>query len=167
MKKRIAVYPGTFDPFTNGHLDLVVRGLMIFDEVIVAIAPSQKKNPLFNIEERLALIEKTLKQYDRVSYEVFEGLLVDYVKDKKGIAIIRGLRAVSDFEYELQMALMNRRLLSEIETVFMMPSEEYSYLTATIIKEIASLGGCVKGLVPLPVEKALKDKYKLLKGKSC
>ena len=167
MKKKIAIYPGTFDPFTNGHLDLVERGLRIFDKVIVALAPSQKKNPLFTVEERISLIEKSIKQYDRVSYEIFDGLLVDYVKGKKGIAIIRGLRAVSDFEYELQMALMNRRLLSEIETVFMMPSEEYSYLTATIIKEMASMGGCVKGLVPLPVERALKEKFKLMKGKNC
>lgn len=167
MKKKIAIYPGTFDPFTNGHLDLVVRGLRIFDEVIVALAPSHKKNPLFTIEERLSLIEKSLKGIERVSCEVFDGLLVDYVKGKKGVAIIRGLRAVSDFEFELQMALMNRRLLAEIETVFMMPSEEYSYLTATIIKEIASLGGCVKGLVPLSVDKALKEKYKRMKGKNC
>ena len=163
MKKKIAIYPGTFDPFTNGHLDLVERGLRIFDKVIVALAPSQKKNPLFTVEERISLIEKSIKQYDRVSYEIFDGLLVDYVIDKKGIAIIRGLRAVSDFEYELQMALMNRRLLSEIETVFMMPSEEYSYLTATIVKEIASMGGSVKGLVPLTVEKALKEKFKSMK----
>ena len=167
MKKRIAIYPGTFDPFTNGHLDLVVRGLRIFDEVIVALAPSLKKNPLFSAEERISLIEKSLTKYDRVRYEVFDGLLVDYVKDKKGIAIIRGLRAVSDFEYELQMALMNRRLHSEIETVFMMPSEEYSFLTATIVKEIASLGGCVKGLVPLSVEKALKEKFKRMKDMNC
>jgi len=163
MKKKIAIYPGTFDPFTNGHLDLVERGLRIFDKVIVALAPSQKKNPLFTVEERISLIEKSIKQYDRVSYEIFDGLLVDYVKGKKGIAIMRGLRAVSDFEYELQMALMNRRLLSEIETVFMMPSEEYSYLTATIVKEIASMGGSVKGLVPLTVEKALKEKFKSMK----
>ena len=167
MKKKIAIYPGTFDPFTTGHLDLVVRGLRIFDEVIVALAPSQKKNPLFTVEERMSLIEKSIRQYDRVSYAVFDGLLVEYVKERKGIAIIRGLRAVSDFEYELQMALMNRRLLSEIETVFLMPSEEYSFLTATIVKEIASLGGCVKRLVPVSVEKALKEKYKRLKGKSC
>ncbi len=167
MKKKIAIYPGTFDPFTNGHLDLVVRGLRIFDEVIVALAPNPKKNPLFTIEERISLMEKTLKGHDRVRCEVFEGLLVDYVKDCKGIAIIRGLRAVSDFEYELQMALMNRRLLAEIETVFLMPNLEYSFLTATIVKEIASLGGCVKGLVPLPVEKALKEKFKSLEDKNC
>jgi pantetheine-phosphate adenylyltransferase len=167
MKKRIAIYPGTFDPFTNGHLDLVVRGLRIFDQVIVALAPSLKKNPLFSVEERISLIEKALAKYDRVKCEVFDGLLVDYVRDKEGIAIIRGLRAVSDFEYELQMALMNRRLLSEIETVFMMPSEEYSFLTATIVKEIASLGGCIKGLVPLPVERALKEKFKRMKDSNC
>jgi pantetheine-phosphate adenylyltransferase len=159
MNKRIAIYPGTFDPFTNGHLDLVRRGLRIFDHLIVAVAPSLKKNPLFSTEERLELINETLKGYRRTSMEIFEGLLVDYVKEKRGVAIIRGLRAVSDFEYELQLALMNRRLSSDIETVFMMPSEEYSYLTATIVKEIASLGGSVKGLVPSHVERALKKKF--------
>jgi len=160
MLKRTAIYPGTFDPFTYGHLDLVRRGLRIFDHLIVAVAPSPKKNPLFSVEERLALIGETLKGYRRVSTEMFDGLLVDYVKGKRGIAIIRGLRAVSDFEYELQLALMNRRLSSEIETVFMMPSEEYSYLTATIVKEISSLGGNVKGLVPPHVERALRKKFR-------
>jgi pantetheine-phosphate adenylyltransferase len=159
MNKRTAIYPGTFDPFTNGHLDLVRRGLRIFDHLIVAVAPSPKKNPLFSTEERLSMIRETLKVYRRASMEIFEGLLVDYVKAKNGVAIIRGLRAVSDFEYELQLALMNRRLSSDIETVFMMPSEEYSYLTATIAKEIASLGGSVKGLVPPHVERALKKKF--------
>ena len=160
MKKRTAIYPGTFDPFTNGHLDLVRRGLRIFDHLIVAVAPSPKKNPLFTVDERLKLIRETLKDYDRVSMEMFDGLLVDYVREKKGIAIIRGLRAVSDFEYELQLALMNRRLSSDIETVFMMPSEEYSYLTATIVKEISSLGGTVSGLVSPHVERALRKKYR-------
>ncbi len=160
MKKRTAIYPGTFDPFTNGHLDLVKRGLRIFDHLIVAVAPSPNKNPLFRTEERLAMIRQTLKGYKRVSMEIFDGLLVGYVKEREGVAIIRGLRAVSDFEYEMQMALMNRRLSSDIETVFMMPSEEYSYLTATIVKEIASLGGSVKGLVPPYVERALLKKYR-------
>lgn len=160
MTKKIAIYPGTFDPFTNGHLDLIVRSLRTFDEVIVAIAPSPKKKPLFSIRERLDMIRKSLKNYERVTIEIFDGLLVEYVKSKKGIAIIRGLRAVSDFEYELQMALMNRRLDPEIETVFMMPNEEYSFLTATIVKEISSLGGPVKELVPAPVEAALKKKFK-------
>ncbi len=154
--KKIAIYPGTFDPFTNGHLDLVRRSLRTFDEVIVAVAPSLKKQPLFTIEERFAMIEDSLKHYRRTRIEAFDGLLVDYVRKKKGIAIIRGLRAVSDFEYELQMALMNRRLNPQIETVFMMPSEEYSFLTATIVKEIASLGGPVKDLVPEPVEMELR-----------
>jgi pantetheine-phosphate adenylyltransferase len=160
MNKRIAIYPGTFDPFTNGHLDLVNRSLMAFDEVIVAIAPSLKKTPLFTLAERVTLIEKSLKSYRKVRIEPFEGLLVDYVKSRKGMIIIRGLRAVSDFEYELQMALMNRQMNPRIETVFMMPSLEYSFLTATIVKEIASLGGPVRELVPAPVEKALRNKFK-------
>ncbi|MDA8104264.1 MAG: pantetheine-phosphate adenylyltransferase [Nitrospiraceae bacterium] len=157
--KKIAIYPGTFDPFTYGHLDLVRRSLRTFDEVIIAVAPSLKKQPLFTIEERFAMIENSLRGYKRVRIEAFEGLLVDYVRKKKGIAIIRGLRAVSDFEYELQMALMNRRLNQQIETVFLMPSEEYSFLTATIVKEISSLGGPVKDLVPKPVEKELMKKF--------
>jgi pantetheine-phosphate adenylyltransferase len=160
MKKTTAIYPGTFDPFTNGHLDLVERSLRIFDEVIVAIAPSLKKTPLFSVEERLALTRKCLKDYERVHVEVFDGLLVKYVEARKGIAIIRGLRAVSDFEYELQMALMNRRLSQKIETVFMMPNEEYSFLTATIVKEIASLGGPVTKLVSPLVERELKKRFK-------
>ncbi len=160
MKKRVAIYPGTFDPFTNGHLDLVKRSLMAFDEVVIAIAPSLKKVPLFSLDERVELIRKSLRNYRRTTIEPFDGLLVDYVKSRKGTVIIRGLRAVSDFEYELQMALMNRRLNPFIETVFMMPSEEYSFLTATIVKEIASLGGPVRELVPLPVEEALLKKFK-------
>ncbi|MEW6107618.1 MAG: pantetheine-phosphate adenylyltransferase [Nitrospirota bacterium] len=162
MKKRIAIYPGTFDPFTNGHLDLVERGLAIFDEVIVALAPSMKKKPLFSVNERISMLKESLKSYERVKVEVFNSLLVEYVKNRKGIAIIRGLRAVSDFEYELQMALMNRRLHPGIETVFMMPSEEYSFLTATIVKEIASFGGDIRRLIPEPVEKALKKKFKVV-----
>lgn len=159
MKKTVAIYPGTFDPFTNGHLDLVERSLRIFDEVIVGIAPSLKKEPLFTVEERLALTRSCISRYERVKVEVFDGLLVKYVEARKGIAIIRGLRAVSDFEYELQMALMNRRLNHKIETVFMMPNEEYSFLTATIVKEIASLGGPVTKLVPTPVERELKKRF--------
>lgn len=159
MSRRIAIYPGTFDPFTNGHLDLVTRSLGIFDEVIVAIAPSMKKSPLFTTEERLDMIRQSLKGVRHVRFEVFDNLLVEYVAQRGGVAIVRGLRAVSDFEYELQMALMNRRLDARIETVFMMPNEEYTFLTATIVKEIASFGGSVKYLVPVPVEKALKKKF--------
>lgn len=157
--KRIAIYPGTFDPVTNGHLDLIKRGMRIFDEITVAITTAYKKQPLFTIEERLDLLRSAVRNYKKVRVESFDSLLVEYVRSKKGVAIIRGLRAVSDFEYELQMALMNRRLDFEIETVFMMPSEEYSFLTSTIVKEIASLGGSVKGLVPDFVEKALRRKF--------
>ncbi|MBI1810777.1 MAG: pantetheine-phosphate adenylyltransferase [Nitrospirae bacterium] len=158
--KRTAIYPGTFDPITNGHIDLVKRGMRIFDEVIIAIATAQKKQPLFTISERLRLIKDAVRGLKNVKVEAFSGLLVEYVESKKGIAVIRGLRAVSDFEYELQMALMNRRLAVGIETVFMMPSEEYSFLTSTIVKEVASFGGSVKGLVPEAVENALRRKFK-------
>lgn len=159
---KIGIYPGTFDPITNGHLDLIDRGLRIFDEIIVAVAPNPRKQPLFNLEERIRLIKESVKDCKNVTVEAFNGLLVEYAKTKKATAIIRGLRAVSDFEYELQMALMNRRLDSEIETVFMMPSEEFSFLTSTIVKEVASFGGSVKGLVPSIVEEALKEKFKIV-----
>jgi len=156
--KRIAIYPGTFDPITNGHLDLIERALRVFDEVIIAVAPSSKKQPLFNLEERMKMIEKAVKKYKRARVEALEGLLVEFVKRKKGIAIVRGLRAISDFEYELQMAHMNRRLKTDIETVFMMPSEEYSFITSSIIKEVAALGGSMNGLVPENVEIEMKRK---------
>lgn len=157
--KKIAIYPGTFDPITNGHLDLVERGLRIFDEIIIAVAPHPKKQPLFTIKERVKMIREAVRDCKNVRVEAFDSLLVEYVSLKKGIAIIRGLRAVSDFEYELQMALMNRRLNSNIETTFLMPSEEYSFLTSTMVKEVASFGGSVKGLVPENVERALRKKF--------
>jgi len=157
---KIAIYPGTFDPITNGHIDLVQRTLKIFDEVIIAVAAIQKKQPLFTVEERLRLIRESIKELKGAKAEVFSGLLVEYAKNRGSIALIRGLRAVSDFEYELQMALMNRRLDANIETVFMMPSEEYTFLSSTIVKEVASLGGSIKGLVPEVVEKALREKFK-------
>jgi pantetheine-phosphate adenylyltransferase len=157
--KKIAIYPGTFDPITNGHLDLVKRGLMIFDEVIIAVAPSHRKQPLFNLRERLKMIRSAIARFKRARVEAFNSLLIEYVRKKKGIAILRGLRAVSDFEYELQMAHMNRRLNTNIETVFMMPSEEYSFLTSSIVKEIASFGGSIEGLVTKEVEEALRKKF--------
>lgn len=159
---RRGIYPGTFDPITNGHLDLVQRGLRIFDEIIIAVAPSPKKQPLFTLEERLKMIRESVKGYKNVGVEAFNGLLVEYAKSRGDAAIIRGLRAVSDFEYELQMALMNRRLDTSVETVFMMPSEEYSFLTSTIVKEAASFGGSVRGLVPEVVERALNEKFKVI-----
>jgi len=158
--KTIAIYPGTFDPITNGHLDLVRRALRFFDEVVIAVAPSQKKQPLFTVSERLDMIKAAVKGLKRAKVEAFDGLLVKYVRKKKGNAILRGLRAISDYEYELQMAHVNRRLNTNIETVFMMPSEEYSFLTSSIIKEVASFGGSVRGLVPDIVEAALREKFK-------
>ena len=157
---RVAIYPGTFDPFTNGHIDLVKRSLKIFEEVIIAVAPSRKKQSLFTVDERLELISGAINKLKGARVDAFSDLLVDYAGACRSVAIIRGLRAVSDFEYEMQMALMNRRLSANIETVFMMPSEEYTFLSSTIVKEVASFGGSVKGLVPTVVEKALKEKFK-------
>jgi pantetheine-phosphate adenylyltransferase len=158
--KHIAVYPGTFDPVTNGHVDLLERSLRIFDQVIVAIAENPKKKPLFSLKERIAMFKQVSARYDRVVIEGFDGLLVDYVRKKNAIAIIRGLRAVSDFEYEMQMALMNRRLDDTIETVFLMPNEEYSFITSTIVREAASYGGDVSSLVPRIVVQKLKKKFR-------
>ncbi len=157
---KIAVYPGTFDPITNGHIDIIKRSLKIFDHVIIAVALNPKKAPMFKVSERIEMVKEATQDLSRIDVEPFEGLLVNYVKKKKATAIIRGLRAISDFEYELQMALMNRKLDQAIETVFLMPSEEYSYLTSTLIKEVASYSGETKGLVPPNVEKLLKDKFK-------
>jgi pantetheine-phosphate adenylyltransferase len=146
---KVAIYPGTFDPITNGHVDLIKRSLTLFDKVIVSVAPSPKKKPLFSARERVKMIrEATAGLGGRVEVEIFEGLLAEHVKRKGANVVVRGLRAVSDFEFELQMALMNRRLSDEVETVFMMPSEEYSYTSSTVIKEVAALGGDVSGLVP-------------------
>jgi pantetheine-phosphate adenylyltransferase len=158
--KRIAVYPGTFDPVTNGHIDLVERSLRIFDELIVAIAANPKKQPLFLLEERIDMFRRVAARHKQVSIEGFDGLLVDYVRQKKAVGIIRGLRAVSDFEYEMQMALMNRRLDNSIETVFLMPSEEYSFITSTIVKEAASYGGDVSSLAPKAVVDKLRKKFR-------
>jgi pantetheine-phosphate adenylyltransferase len=157
--KRIAVYPGTFDPVTNGHVDLVERSLRLFDKVIVAIATNPKKAPLFSLPERIDMFRKALGRRSNVAIEGFDCLLVDYMKEKKAVGLIRGLRAVSDFEYEMQMALMNRRLDEDIETVFLMPSEEYSFITSTIVKEAASYGGDVSSLVPKIVVQKLRKKY--------
>jgi pantetheine-phosphate adenylyltransferase len=157
---RTAIYPGTFDPVTNGHIDVLQRTLKIFDEVIVAVAPSKNKATLFTIDERIALIRKSATEFRGARTEAFTSLLIDYAKKTGSVAIVRGLRAISDFEYEMQMALMNRRLDADIETVFMMPSEEHTFISSTLVKEVASFGGSVKGLVPEAVEKALREMCK-------
>jgi len=157
---KIGVYPGTFDPITNGHIDIIRRSLQIFDKVIVAVAPNPKKKPIFDIHERVEMIQEATRDIPNVQIEIFEGLLADYMKRKGAHAIIRGLRAVSDFEHEFMMALMNRKLDSEAETVFLMPSEEYSYLTSSAIKEVASYGGVVKDLVPPIVARRLQEHFK-------
>jgi pantetheine-phosphate adenylyltransferase len=157
--KRIAVYPGTFDPVTNGHVDLAERSLRMFDKVIVAVAANPKKQPLFELSERIVMFKRATKGYRNLVIEGFDGLLVDYVKERKAVAIIRGLRAVSDFEHEMQMALMNRRLDENIETVFLMPNEEYSFITSTIVKEAASYGGDVSSLVPTGVVEKLRKRF--------
>ena len=138
---KIGVYPGTFDPVTHGHTDIIARSLRVFDKVIVAVAPNPTKRPLFDLAERVKMVKLVTKGLPHVEVVAFEGLLVEYVRKRKAHAVIRGLRAISDFEYEFQMALMNRKLNKTVETVFLMPSEEYSYLTSTIIKEVASFGG--------------------------
>jgi pantetheine-phosphate adenylyltransferase len=161
---RRIVYPGTFDPITNGHLDVVSRALQLFDEVVLAIAADSTKRPLFELEQRQALAQAALGDFGKkVRVTTFRGLLIDYVHSEKSNAILRGLRAVSDFEFEFQMALMNRKLSDSIETIFLMPRDTYTYLSSTIIKEIARLGGDVSSFVPPTVEEALKKKYKELK----
>lgn len=156
---KTAIYPGTFDPITNGHIELITRSLRIFDEIIVAVAPSKKKEPLFSVEERIKLIEQSISKMKGARADSFDNLLMDYAEETGSLAIVRGLRAVSDFEYELQMALMNRRINANIETVFMMPDQEYTFLSSTMVKEVVSFGGSVTGLVPKAVEKALNRKF--------
>ncbi len=158
MKKVIAIYPGSFDPLTNGHLDLIERGSKIFDELIVAIVRNPEKNPLFSLAERKQMTEAMTERWENVRVDTFEGLMVDYATRVNANAVLRGIRAISDYEYELQMALMNRKLAPEMETVFMMPAEAYSYLSSRLVREIAQLGGPVKSLVPELVEQRLREK---------
>ena len=153
------IYPGSFDPLTFGHIDVIERSVRLFDRVVVAIITNPAKQPLFTVEERREMIEEIIKKrFPGVEVDVFHGLLVDYAKQKKAQAIVRGIRAVIDYEYEFQMALMNRRLAPQIETVFMMPAEQYSYVSSRLVKEIVELGGSVKGLVPEAIERRLKKK---------
>jgi pantetheine-phosphate adenylyltransferase len=155
---RTAIYPGSFDPLTNGHLDVLERAAMLFDRVIVAIARSESKNPLFTLEERFALMKPAIAPIKNARADIFDGLLVEYAAKQNARAIVRGLRAVSDFEFEFQMALMNRKLAENIETIFMMPRETYTFISSRIVKEIAKLGGDVSPFVPPHVAKALKKK---------
>lgn len=157
--KKIAVYPGSFDPITNGHVDIIKRGLRMFDEIIVLIAYNANKKMLFSVDERLEMIREVIKDCNNTRVESFDGLLVDFVKDVGANVILRGLRALSDFEYEFQLALINRRLSRDIETVFLMTGFRWFYTSSTIINEAASLGGSVKGLVPEIVNQRLVEKY--------
>lgn len=156
---RVAVYPGSFDPITNGHLDIVQRGARVFDRVVVAVLHNSQKNPLFSVEERTRLIQEVTRDMENVEVDSFDGLLVDYVHQRGAQVVIRGLRAVTDFEYELQFASMMRKLDSRVETLFMMTNNQYSFLSSGIVKEVASGGGDIKGLVPEAVEQALAGKY--------
>ena len=155
---KIAIYPGTFDPITYGHIDIIERALTIFDKLIVAISVDSPKKPLFTVDERMDMIKEAAKYNNKVAVDSFNGLLVEYARKVNANAIIRGLRAVSDFEYEFQMALMNRRLNEKIETVFLMPNEKYTYLNSSIVKEIASLGGDITDFVPVNVKDKLIKK---------
>ena len=155
----IAIYPGSFDPLTNGHLDVIERGRKIFDRLVVGILKNPHKQPLFTSEERKAMIEEAVKPFSNVEVEIFDGLLVNFARERGCQVILRGLRAISDYEYETQIALINRKMAPEIETLFLPTSTEFSYLNSTIVKEIASFGGCIRGLVPPVVEKKLRDKF--------
>lgn len=153
-----AIYPGSFDPLTNGHLDLIARGSQIFDELIVSVLLNSGKHPLFTTEERMEMLHETCRRWPNVSIESFEGLLVDYAQRKGAKAVLRGIRAISDYEYEFQMAMMNRKLNPGLETVFMMPAEQYSYVSSRLVKEVFRLGGRVSDLVPPQVEERLRQK---------
>lgn len=155
---RIGVYPGSFDPVTNGHMDVIKRSSKIFDKVIVAVVRNYSKKPLFTAEERQELIRSNIKDLPNVEADSFEGLLIDYVHKKHAKVIIKGLRAISDFEYEFQMALMNRKLDREVETIFLMTNHKYSFLSSSMVKEVAGLGGCIDGLVPQNILQDIYDK---------
>ena len=161
QSRSVAVYPGTFDPITNGHLDILERALAVFQQVVVTIAPNIRKNPLFSTDERMQFIKDALPQYQaRIEFAVFEGLLVDFCTHRGATVIVRGLRALADFEYEFQFAHMNRRLAPGVDTVFFMTDERNHYVSSSLVKEVASLGGDVTGLVPAAVEAALRAKYR-------
>jgi pantetheine-phosphate adenylyltransferase len=153
-----AIYPGSFDPLTNGHLDLIARAAKIFDHLVVAILRNDAKNPLFTVEERVAMLSEGITEFDNVSVSTFDGLLVDFAREQRAHAVVRGIRAISDYEYEFQMAMMNRRLSPELETIFLMPDAKYSFVSSRLVKDVFRLGGSVDGLVPKFVVERLKDK---------
>jgi pantetheine-phosphate adenylyltransferase len=155
---RLAIFPGSFDPLTNGHVDIVLRSAHLFERVRIAVLVNPDKRPLFSADERVSIIREVFREYPNVSVDSFAGLLVDYAREQRASAIIRGMRAVSDFEFEFQMALMNRHLEPTLETVFMMPAEQYTYLSSRLIKEVFSLGGDIRGLVPTVVEQRMREK---------
>jgi pantetheine-phosphate adenylyltransferase len=161
---RLAIYPGSFDPLTNGHVDIISRGARLFDRVVVAILLNAGKQPLFSVDERVAIVREVFAETPNVEVDTFQGLLVEYANERRANVIVRGLRAVADFEYELQMALMNRHLSEDLETVFMMPAEKYTYVSSRLIKEIAALGGSLTGLVPPIVETRLVRRRRKLAG---
>jgi pantetheine-phosphate adenylyltransferase len=160
--ERLAIYPGSFDPLTNGHVDIILRGSRLFDRIIVAVLVNAEKRPLFTMAERIDVLREVFAEQSNVEVDTFNGLLVDYVRQQHANVIVRGLRAISDYEFEFQMALMNRRLSPDIETVFMMPAEQYTYISSRLIKEVVALGGKVKGLVPEVVERRLQEKHKAI-----
>jgi pantetheine-phosphate adenylyltransferase len=160
---RVAVYPGSFDPLTNGHLDIIRRSVRLFDRLLVSVLENEGKSPLFSVAERMELIQRCVHNMPAVEVHSFSGLLVDFMKRKGANVVVRGIRAVSDYEYELQMALMNRKLAPNVETVFMMPADSYSYVSSRLVKEVARLGGSVHGLVPAEVEDRLLQKIGALK----
>ena len=165
MNKGIAIYPGSFDPPTNGHLDLIQRGSKIFEELVVAVLRNSEKTPMFSLGERLEMLKELTADLSNVRIDTFDGLMVEYAKSIEATCVLRGIRAVSDYEYELQMALMNRKIEPTLETVFMMPADKYSYVSSRLVREVAQLGGPVRGLVPEAVEQKLREKldpaYKL------
>lgn len=158
LRSLVAIYPGSFDPITNGHLDLIERGARLCDRLVVAVLRNEAKQPLFSVEERMEMLREVICDYPNAEVDSFDGLLVDYAQRRGATVLIRGIRAISDYEYELQMALMNRRLCPGVETVFLMAGEAYSFLSSRVVKEVIRLGGDISGLVPSPVEVRLKNR---------